>query len=151
MNDRLRMKTYYNSPVPPKARKRKPLTHEQCDRYDELCDVLKNWDPSRTFVAAEIAREFKIGLSDASNKIKLLAIELGAEIPGLAIGSKPKSTKKKFEGTNILMPVPPSSKKLKQQENELIESGAIYIGEPCAPITVSQYRKGVEVQSTAIG
>ena len=38
-------------------------------------------------MAAEIAREFGVSLSDASNKIKLLAIELGADIPGLAIGS----------------------------------------------------------------
>ena len=49
------------------------------------------------------------------------------------------------------MPVPPSSKKLKQQETELLEAGDISIGEPCAPITVSRYRKGVEVQTTATG
>ena len=99
-------------------------------------------------MAAEIAREFGVSLSDTSNKFKLLALELGAEIPGLAKGSKPKSTKKKFEGTNISMPVPPSSKKLKQQETELLEAGDISIGEPCAPITVSRYRKGVEVHTT---
>ena len=49
------------------------------------------------------------------------------------------------------MPVPPSSKKLKQQETELLEAGDISIGEPFAPITVSRYRKGVEVQTTATG
>ena len=151
MNDRMRKNTYYNSPVPPKPRMRKPLTRDQCDRFDELCEVLENWDSGKKFVAAEVAREFGVRLTDASNKIKLLAIELGAEIPELTIDSKPKSTKKKFQGTRITMPVPPSSKKLKQQEMELVHSGVISIGEPCAPVAVSRYRKGVEVQTIATG
>ena len=151
MNDRMRKNTYYNSPVPPKPRKRKPLTRDQCNRFDELCKVLENWDSGKKFVAAEVAREFGVRLTDASNKIKLLAIELGAEIPELTIDSKPKSTKKKFLGTRITMPVPPSSKKLKQQEMELVHSGVISIGEPCAPVAVSRYRKGVEVQTIATG
>ena len=151
LNDRLQKNTYYNPPVPPKPRKRKPLTREQCDRFDELCEVLENWEPGKKFVAAEVAREFGVSLTDASNKIKLLAMELGVDIPELTIGSKPKSTKKKFQGTRITMPVPPSSKKLKKQESELLESGAISVGEPCAPVTLSRYRKGVEVETIVTG
>ena len=148
MNDRMRKNMYYNSPVPPKPHKRKPLTQDQCNHFDELCEVL---DSGKKFVAAEVAREFGVRLADASNKIKLLAIELGAEIPELTIDSKPKSTKKKFQGTRITMPVPPSSKKLKKQEMELVHSGVISIGEPCAPVAVSRYRKGVEIQTIATG
>ena len=35
-------------------------------------------------------------------------------------------------------------KKLKQQEEELFKSGILSVGEPCSPISVSHYRKGVE-------
>ena len=39
----------------------------------------------------------------------------------------------------------------KKQEMELLESGVISIGEPCAPVTVSRYGKGVKVQTIATG
>ena len=89
----------------------------KCNRFDELCEVLENWEPGKKFVAAEVSREFGVSLTDASNKIKLLVIELGVEIPELTIESKPKSTKKKSQGTRITMAVPPSSKKLKKTRN----------------------------------
>ena len=50
LNDRLWKNTYYNSPVPPKPRKRKLLTREQCDRFDELCEVLENWELARNLL-----------------------------------------------------------------------------------------------------
>ena len=53
--------------------------------FDELCEVLENWEPGKKFVTAEVAREFGVSLTDASNKIKLLAIELGVDIPELTI------------------------------------------------------------------
>ena len=53
--------------------------------FDELCEVLENWEPDKKFVVAEVAREFGVSLTDASNKIKLLAIELGVDIPELTI------------------------------------------------------------------
>ena len=82
-NERLWLKRYFNTPTPPLQRKRNALSPDQCNQFDDICQLLTNWPPQRKFIAAEIAREFGIVSTDASHKIKLLAIELGADIPGL--------------------------------------------------------------------
>ena len=86
--------------------------------------------------------------TDAAHKIKLLALELNPTIPGLKIKPKRKSTRKKFEGTSISMPVPPNKRKLKEintslvEDTSLVESGHLNIGIPCVPVEIQCQFKG---------
>ena len=76
-----------------KGRKRLPLKESDCQNtqdFQALCHKLKNWDNTEKFVGSALAREFEISGTDAGHKIKLLAIELGANIPGIDAVSKPK-------------------------------------------------------------
>ena len=49
------------------------------------------------------------------------------------------------------MPVPPTCKKLKVQEKELIETNVISVGSPCCPLPVTYYKNGERDEKTAVG
>ena len=57
--------------------------------------------------------------------MKLLAIEVNPVIPYLAIQAKPKSVKRKFEGTSVSMPAPPSKKVLAELDSSMVEHGEL--------------------------
>ena len=99
--DRLRKAQYFDLPSEAKSpkRKHKALQPHECENYGELCQNLKDWDPTRKFVGTELARTFKVAGTDAGHKIKLLAQKDYPAIPGLEIASKQKSTRVKFTGT----------------------------------------------------
>jgi hypothetical protein len=156
--DKQRLATFYNTPgstaQPTKAKKRLPLKESDCDNigdFQALCHKLQNWDKNEQFVGSALAMEFRIRRKDADHKIKLLAIELGADIPEKKIISKQKRSLKKYEDSDISMPALPTSKKLKLQEKELIETNVISIGSPCCPLPVTYYKKGVKYEKTAMG
>ena len=134
---------YYEPPnESSKKKKRYSLQSHQCNRYDELVDKLRNWDESTPFVATHLAKDFEVVGTDASHKLKLLALELNPTIPGLEIKPKRKSIRKKFEGTSISMPVPPNKRKLKEIDASLVESGHLNIGIPCVPVEIQRQFKG---------
>ena len=110
---------------------------------DAICQLLMNWPPQRKLIAADTATEFGIVSTDASHKIILLAIELGADIPGLQIVSNPKSRRKRIEVVNLAMPVPPNPKRLRQREKDLLDSGVLSTGDPCAPLKVTRCKDGI--------
>ena len=80
---------------------------------------------------------FGINGSDATHKIKLLAMELNPTIPGLEIKSKPKSTKKRLAGSTLSMPIPPNKKKLAK-----IDAPLLKIDIPCVPVSMKRCIKG---------
>ena len=88
------------------------MKSSECSRYSELVAKLKSWDTSCPFVATEITDEFGIAGTDRGHKLKLQAIEGNPAVPHLGIQAKPKSVKRKFEGTNVSTPAPPSKKVL---------------------------------------
>ena len=153
---RQRLATYFDAPqsVSQKKKARTALSANDCqtnEQFDTICHKLRNWPADKKFVATEIAKEFEIKRSDASHKIKLLALDLKANIAGLTLTAKPKSTLKRFQNSHVSMPAPPSYKKLKKQEKELIESKEIDLGTPCCPLPVTYYRNGEMYEKTAIG
>ena len=141
-------KAQYHEPPNESSRKKKrySLQSHPCNRYDELVDKLTNWDDSTPFIATSLAKDFEVVGTDAAYKIKLLALELNPTIPGLEIKPKQKSTRKKYEGTSISMPVPPNKKKLKEIDASLVESSRLNIGIPCVPIEIQrQFNRKVKV------
>ena len=74
--------------------------------------------------------------------MKLLALEVNPEIPNCKVQSKPKSTKRKFAGTQCSMPAPPSKKSLAALDASLVESGELQTGIPCVPVTIEKRVKG---------
>ena len=155
--DKQRLATFYERPdttQPKTSRKRPPLKESDCPNttdFQALCHKLKNWDNTEKFVGSALAKEFEISGTDAGHKIKLLAIELGADIPGLEVVSKPKSILKKYENSDVSMPALPTSKKLKLQEKELIDTNVISVGSPCCPLPVAYYKNGEKSEKTAMG
>jgi hypothetical protein len=76
-----------------KTKKRFPLKesdYESTGDFQATCHKLQNWDKSEKFAASSLAKEFGIRRTDAGHKIKLLALELGADIPGIEIAPKQK-------------------------------------------------------------
>ena len=115
-----RLATFFNKPettaLQKKAKKRPALKESDCQNSAEfhaLCHKLQNWDESEKFIGRQIASEFHIKGTDAGHKIKLLALELEANIPGLHIEPKSKRTVRKYENSDISMAAPPTCKKLK--------------------------------------
>ena len=49
------------------------------------------------------------------------------------------------------MPAPPSSKKLKLQQKELIDTNVISLRSPCCPLPVAYYKNGEKSEKTAMG
>ena len=74
--------------------------------------------------------------------MKLLAIEVNPTIPNLGIQAKPKSVKRKFEGTNVSMPAPPSKKVLAELDSSMVEHGELETGILCVPITIEMRVEG---------
>ena len=75
--------------------------------------------------------------------MKLLAIEVNPTIPNLGIQAKRESVKRKFEGTNVSMPAPPSKKVLAElHSSSMVEHGELETGIPCVPITIEKRVKG---------
>jgi hypothetical protein len=60
----------------------------------------------------------------------------------LGIKAKPKSVKRKYEGTNVSMPAPPSKKVLAELDSSMVESGKLKIGIPCVPVNIEKRVKG---------
>ena len=114
------------------------MKSSEYSRYDELVAKLKGWDTSYPFVATEVADEFGITGTDRGHKLKLLAIEVNPAIPNLGIQAKPKSVKRKFKGTNVSMPAPPSKKVLAELDSSMVEHGERKTGIPCVPITIEK-------------
>lgn len=69
---------------------------DECNKYDKLCETLKNWDPAKTLVASELAREFNAVGTDSSHKIKLLVRTFNSSIPSSEVVLKPKSKKQSW-------------------------------------------------------
>ena len=86
----------------------------------------------------------KVGITgtDKGHKLKLLAIEVNPAIPNLGIQDKPKSVKRKFEGTKVSMPAPPSNKVLAELDSSMLEHGELETGILCVPITIEKRIKG---------
>ena len=155
-HNRQRLMTYFNKPqsTPKRVVTRTPLSEKDCqssEQFSEICDKLRNWDATDKFSATDIANQFNIKRTDATHKIKLLALDLKANIPDLKIISKPKSTLKRFTNSQVTMPAPPNCKKLKKQEKELIETNVISGGIPCCPLPVTYYKNGEKYEKTATG
>ena len=131
------------------TKKRYLLRPDECDRHDELCQTLENWDPANKLVASELAKEYNAKGSDSSHKIKLLALELNSSIPGSEIVPKPKSTRKKLGGTSLPMPAPPSKKRLVKMDRAMVENGILNEGLPCVPVKLNRFRNGVCVEIEA--
>lgn len=80
---------YFNLPSETSLQKKRyALRPYECDRFDELCQSLKDWDPASTFVASELAKTFNVTCTDSSHKIKLLAQDVTPTISGLEIVPK---------------------------------------------------------------
>ena len=97
-----------------KGRKRSALKECNCqstDDFQALCYKLQNWDKGEKFVASDLAREFQISGTDAGHKIKLLTLELGADIEGLELTSKSRRSLKKYQNSDVSMPAPPNGNK----------------------------------------
>ena len=155
-HNRQRLMTYFNKSqsTPKRVVTRTPLSEKDCqssEQFSEICDKLRNWDATDKFSATDIANQFNIKRTDATHKIKLLALDLKANIPDLKIISKPKSTLKRFTNSQVTMPAPPNCKKLKKQEKELIETNVISGGIPCCPLPVTYYKNGEKYEKTATG
>ena len=121
------------------------------DDFKALCHKLKNWDNGEKFVGTAIAREFNIKGTEAGHKIKLLALQLEANIPGLEIATKSKSSLKKYQKSDISMPAPPTCKRMKVEERKLIETNVISVGFPCCPLPVTYYTNGEKYEKEAMG
>ena len=153
-----RLATFFDRPETTaqskKDKKRLPLKESDCQNSDDfhaLCHKLQNWDVGEKFVGSKIANEFHIKGTDAGHKIKLLALDLEANIPGLRVEAKSKRSLKKYDNSEISMPAPPTCKKLKVQEKELIDTNVISVGSPCCPLTVTYYKNGEGDEKTVIG
>ena len=98
--EKMRQAQYFNPPSEAHGLTKKwyLLWPDECDRHNELCQTLENWDPANKLVASGLAKEYNAKGSDSSHKIKLLALELNSSIPGSEIVPKPKSTRKKLGG-----------------------------------------------------
>ena len=141
--DSIRKSQCYIPPkVSEKTKKRYSVKPHECARFDELVAYLKNWDSSLSFKATAIADEFGVNGSDRGHKLKLLALEVNPAIPGLQIQPKPKSIKRKFDGTNIAMPAPPNKKTLSTIDAAMVESGELQTGIPCVPVAIKRRVKG---------
>ena len=152
------MATYFEksdkTEQPTKSKKRYPLKESECQNPDDfkaLCHKLRNWDNGEKFVGTTIVREFNIKGTEAGHKIKLLALELEANIPGLEIGTKSKSSLKKYQKSDISMPAPPTCKRMKVEERKLIETNVISVGFPCCPLPVTYYTNGEKYEKEAMG
>ena len=131
--DKIRKSQCFEPPKPSGTQKKRfPVKSSECSRYDELMTKLKGWDTSCPFVATEVADEFGITGTDRGHRLKLLAIKVNPTIPNLGIQAKPKSVKRKFEGTNVSMPAPPSKKVLAELDSSMVEHGELETGIPCA-------------------
>ena len=141
--DKIKKSQCFEPPKPSGTQKKRfPVKSSECSRYDELVAKVKGWDTSCPFVATEVADEIGITGTDRGHKLKLLAIEVNPAIPNLAIQAKPKSVKRKLEGTNVSMPAPPSKKVLAELDSSMVEHGELETGIPCVPITIEKRVKG---------
>ena len=148
--EKLRKAQYFNSPsVTSLQKKRYALRPHECGKFDELCQLLKDWEPSNTFVASELAKTFDVTCTDSSHKIKLLAQDVNPTIPGLEIVPKRKSTRVKLKGSDLSLPVPPNKKRLVEIDRSLVESGVLNEGVPCVPVSLVRFHKGVKVEIVA--
>ena len=96
-----RLATFFDKPdsttQPTKSKKRFALKESDCQNtgdFQALCHKLQNWDMTEKFVGSALAKEFKISGTDAGHKIKLLGLEMGADIPGIEVVSKSKRSLK---------------------------------------------------------
>ena len=121
---------------------------DECDRHDELCQLLVNWDPAKKLVASELAREHNAVGTDRSHKIKLLALKLNSDIPGSEIVPKPKSCRKQLGG-KLPIPVPLSKKRLVQIHRAKVKNNILREGVPCVPVKLNRFRNGVRVEIEA--
>ena len=138
--EKLRKAQYFNSPsITSLQKKRYALRPHECGKFDELCQLLKDWEPSNTFVASELAKTFDVTCTDSSHKIKLLAQDVNPTIPGLEIVPKRKSTRVKLKGSDLSLPVPPSKKRLVEIDRSLVESGVLNEGVPCVPVSLVRF------------
>ena len=132
--DKMRRAQYLVSPseAHESKKKRYPLRPGDCDRFDELRQTLINWNPAKTLVASELAKEFNIMGTDSSHRIKLLACELNPSIPGSEVLPKPKSSRRKLGDSSLSLPIPPNKKRL-------LEDSALYGGQWCPDRRCAMY------------
>ena len=152
MYDKLRKNQFFSQPSgEPSTKRRFPLRPHECDRFDELQQTLRDWDPAKPFIAAELAKEFDILGTDSSHRIRLLAQVINPTIPGLEIVSKPKSTVLKYPDTGKPMAVGPSKKQLAKLDRSLVDNGTLKEGVPCIPVKIRRFRDGqlVEIETTS--
>jgi hypothetical protein len=155
--DKQRLGMFYDNPdttQSKKTKKRWPLKESDCQNtreFQALCHKLQNWDKTEKFVGSALAKQFAIRGTDAGHRIKLLALELGCEIPETEVVPKQRRILKKYQNSDVSMPALPTSKKLKVQEKELLETNIISVGSPCCPLPVTYYKHGERCEKTAMG
>ena len=131
--DKMRRAQYLVSPSEAHESKKKwyPLRPGDCDRFDELRQTLINWNPAKTLVASELAKEFNIMGTDSSHRIKLLACELNPSIPGSEVVPKPKSSRRKLGDSSL------SASSTKQKATT--RDSALYGGQWCPARRCAMY------------
>lgn len=73
----------------------------------------------------------------------MLVIELGVDV------LQGQEHRQEVEVVDLAMPVLSSPKKLRQQEKDILDSGVLSNGDPCAPLTVKRYKDGKRAEVSA--
>lgn len=121
----------------------KVRTHVPCEARlscyrDVVLEKLSQWPEDEVVNWTKLARQCNIEGSNKGQIAKVIAEKNGIPASRLSSTRKPSSrlSKGKLPGKSVSIPAMPTTAVIKQDINSLIETGELWLGEPCSPFTL---------------
>jgi len=126
----------------PKQRKHSPLFDEVSWDKEKVQQDLETWPEGEKINWSKFAREHKISAKNAGQIVKEFAVEIGIDakkLDGRAKRVRMRAKKLKMPGGEISVPCHKTAEQVKADWEEMIQSGRLTLGEPCAPYKLTKY------------
>ena len=137
---RKRMSQSFELVTEPKHKKRH-INDSFIDEYkDIVVEKLNAWPVDNVLNWSVIARQCNLPGTNAGQKVKELATECGIDLSQYKQmkSSVVRSSKCKLPGNEISVPSMPTEASLKKDIQNLIDTGELNLGEPCAPYILTK-------------
>ena len=126
----------------PKRRKHSPNFDSVSWDKDKVQQDLEVWPEGEKINWSKFAREHQINAKNGGQIVKEFAVEIGIDVKkldGRAEGVRMRAKKLKMPGGEISVPCHKTAEQVKADWAEMIKSGRLTLGEPCAPYKLTKY------------
>ena len=122
---------------------KKHFSDSMIEKYrDILTEKIANWPTDKVINWSEIGRQCGVETKNKGQVVKEIAEEIGIDLTRFPISTHAsrysRASKAKLPGNEISMPTMPTVACIKEDIKEMLMSGKLTLGEPCAPFVLKK-------------